>query len=70
MTSSPTLRLSPATRLAVAAVLVITAVSRCWTLRTWWTWWRNVGVAAAGMLMALEGLHQLRDRRAGISVLR
>lgn len=70
MTSSPTFRLSPATRLAVAAVLVITAVYALLDPTNLVDLVANVGVAAAGMLMALEGLHQLRDRRAGVSVLR
>lgn len=70
MTSSPTFRLSPATRLAVAAVLVITAVYGLLDPTNLVDLVANVGVAAAGMLMALEGLHQLRDRRAGVAVLR
>ncbi|WP_111766730.1 hypothetical protein [Nakamurella deserti] len=70
MTVSPSFRISPATRLAVAAVLVITAVYSLLDPTDVVDLVANLFVAAVGLLMALEGIHQLRAARAGVSVLR
>lgn len=70
MTASAPLRLSPPVRLAVAAVLIVTATYALLDPTDVVDLVANLGVAAAGLLMALEGIHQLRDRRSVVSVLR
>lgn len=62
-TSSP-VRLSPQVRLAVAAVLVITGVFAILDPVNVLYLVANLVVIAAGLLLALEAIHQLKDRRA------
>ena len=64
------MRLSPQTRLAVAAVLIIAATYSILDPTDLVDLVANIVVVAAGLLMALEGIHQLRARRSAVSVLR
>lgn len=70
MTSRLPVRLSPQVRLAVAAVLVITGVFAILDPVNVLYLVANLVVIAAGLLLAVESIDQLRARSSRTSVLR